>query len=67
MIAGLILEINAGRTTMLCTEIVINPAESVEIKEPTKGKEVSREEYNAIMKTKAEELRERFQNRRGGF
>ena len=63
---GLILEINAGRTTMLCTEIVINPAESVEIKEPTKGKEVSREEYNAIMKTKAEELRERFQNRRGG-
>lgn len=63
---GLILEINAGRTTMLCTEIVINPAESIEIKEPTKGKEVSREEYNAIMKTKAEELRERFQNRRGG-
>ena len=63
---GLILEVSAGRTTMLCTEIVINPEQSIEIKEPTKGKEVSREEYNAIMKKKSEELREQFQNRRGG-
>lgn len=63
---GLILEVSAGRTTMLCTEIVINPEEYIEIKEPTKGKEVSRDEYNAIMKKKSEELKERFQNRRGG-
>lgn len=63
---GLILELSAGRTTMLCTEIVINPEESIEIKEPTKGDEVSREEYNKIIKKKSEELRERFRNRRGG-
>jgi GLPGLI family protein len=63
---GLILELNAGRTTMLCTEIVINPEKSVEIKEPTKGEEVSRTEYNKIIKEKAEEMRERFRNRRGG-
>ena len=63
---GLILEINAGRTTMLCTEIVINPENSIEIKEPTKGKEVSRDEFNTMMKKKSEELRENFQNRRGG-
>lgn len=63
---GLILELNAGRTTMLCTEIVINPEESVAIKEPTKGTEVGRDEYNKIMKEKAEEMRERFRNRRGG-
>lgn len=61
---GLILEINAGRTTMLCTEIVINPEDVVEIKKPSKGKEVSRNEYNVMMKQKSEELRERFQNRR---
>ena len=61
---GLILEINAGRTTMLCTEIVINPEDVVEIKKPSKGKEVSRDEYNVMMKQKSEELRERFQNRR---
>tara|TARA_R110001632_G_scaffold114733_4_gene226163 strand:+ start:26884 stop:27717 length:834 start_codon:yes stop_codon:yes gene_type:complete len=63
---GLILEINVGRTTMLCTEIVINPEKSIEIKEPTKGKEVSRDEFNKIVKTKSEELRQQFQNRRGG-
>jgi GLPGLI family protein len=63
---GLILEINAGRTTMLCTEIVINPEKSIEIKEPTKGKEVSRDEFNTMMKIKSEELRQQFQNRRGG-
>ncbi len=63
---GLILEINAGRTTMLCTEIVLNPAEKVEIKAPKKGDNVTREEYNAIVKKKTEEMRERFRNGRGG-
>lgn len=64
---GLILELSAGNTTMLCTEIVINPEEKLEIKEPNKGKEVSRDEYNKIILEKAEEARERFrQQRRGG-
>ena len=64
---GLILEINEGRTTMLCTEIVMNPAETIEIKKPTKGKEVNREEYNKIVKKKSEEIREQFKSRgRGG-
>jgi len=62
---GLILELNSGRTTMLCTEIVINPEEAIAINEPTKGEKVSRDEYNKIMKEKSEELRERFRNRRG--
>lgn len=52
---------------MLCTEIVLNPSEAVEIETPTKGKKVSREEYNKIIKVKTDELKERFQNRgRGG-
>lgn len=64
---GLILEINEGRTTMLCTEIVLNPSEEIEIKKPTKGKEVNREEYNEIVKKKTEEIREQFKSRgRGG-
>tara|TARA_R110002073_G_scaffold336506_1_gene534364 strand:- start:10572 stop:11411 length:840 start_codon:yes stop_codon:yes gene_type:complete len=64
---GLILEINAGRTTMLCTEIVINPTEKVEIKAPSKGDKVTRKKYNAIVKKKTEEMRERFGGRgRGG-
>ncbi|EAR12708.1 hypothetical protein PI23P_08780 [Polaribacter irgensii 23-P] len=61
---GLILEINAGRTTMLCVEVAINSKELLEIEAPSKGKEVSREEYNEIVKTKTEELKERFQSRR---
>lgn len=62
---GLILELNAGRTTMLCTEIVINPSEPVSIEKPKKGTKVTREKYNKIIKQKTEELKERFQNRRG--
>lgn len=65
---GLILELNAGRTTMLCTEVIISSKEVLEIDEPKKGKEVSRDEYNEIVKVKTEELKERFQSRgsRGG-
>ncbi len=63
---GLILELNAGRTTMLCTEIVLNPDEDIIISEPKKGKKVTREEYNKIIKQKSEELRENFRNRRRG-
>jgi len=63
---GLILEINEGRTTMLCTEIVLNPSEIIEIKKPTKGKEVNREDYNKIVKEKTAEIKEQFKSRRSG-
>ena len=62
---GLILEVNADRTTILCTKIVLNPTEKKEIKAPKKGKEVTREEYNNIVKKKMEEMREMFRGRRG--
>ncbi|MCB4798566.1 GLPGLI family protein [Neotamlana laminarinivorans] len=63
---GLILEVNAGKTTILCTKIVVNPEEKTTIKEPKKGKEVSKEEYNEIVKKKTEEMRNNFRNRRNG-
>jgi GLPGLI family protein len=62
---GLILELNAGSTIMLCTEVAINTQETLEIEAPNKGKEVSRDEYNKIVKVKTEELKERFQGRGG--
>jgi GLPGLI family protein len=62
---GLILEINADKTTILCTKIVLNPTEKKEIKAPAKGKEVSRKEYNEIVKKKMEEMREMYGGRRG--
>lgn len=61
---GLILEVNSGRTTILCSKIVLNPNEKTTIKAPSKGKEVSKQEYNKIVKKKTEEMRENF--RRGG-
>lgn len=63
---GLILEINADRTTILCSKIVLNPEEKETIKKPEKGKEVTQEEYDEIMKKKIEEMREMYGGRQGG-
>ncbi|TNJ43154.1 GLPGLI family protein [Tamlana fucoidanivorans] len=63
---GLILEVNADRTTILCSKIIINPSDKEKLKEPTKGKEVTQEEYEAIVLEKTEEMREMFRSRRGG-
>ncbi|NCT09558.1 MAG: GLPGLI family protein [Flavobacteriia bacterium] len=63
---GLILELNYGRTTLLCTEIVLNPEEKIEIQKPNKGDKVGRDEYNKIIKEKTDELKERFQGRGNG-
>lgn len=60
---GLILEVNAGRTTILCSKIVINPQNKEVIQALSKGKEVSRQEYNDIVKQKIEEMREAFGGR----
>ncbi|QOD60270.1 GLPGLI family protein [Polaribacter haliotis] len=62
---GLILELNSGRTTILCTEIVINPEDKIDLEAPTKGDEVTREEYNKIITKKMEEMREQFRGRGG--
>lgn len=63
---GLILEINEGRTTILCSEITMNPSEKIEIEKPEKGKQVTREEYAKMMKEKMEEMRDRFRSGRSG-
>lgn len=61
---GLILEINSGRTTVLCTEVVLNPTEAIEIKQPTTGEEISRKEYNETVTKKMQEMREMWRSRR---
>ncbi|MEM7185113.1 MAG: GLPGLI family protein [Bacteroidota bacterium] len=62
---GLILEMNIDRTTILCSKIVLNPNEAETISPPDSGKEVTREEYNKIVKEKMDEMRENFRNRGG--
>lgn len=61
---GLILEVSDDVTVVLCTKIVINPADRKEIKAPNGGKKVTQEEYDKIAKEKMAEMRENF--RRGG-
>lgn len=64
---GLILEVQSGRTTILCTKIIMNPEEKKEIKAPSKGKQVTQKEYNETIKKKMEEMREMYGGRnRGG-
>jgi len=63
---GLILEVNADRTTILCSKITLNPTEKELISKPTKGKEVTRKEYNDTVKQKMQEMREMYGGRRGG-
>lgn len=62
---GLILEINDGTTTMVCTEIVLNPSETLKINEPEKGKVVNQEEFDKISRQKSKEMMERFKSRNG--
>jgi len=65
---GLILEVNDDVTTILCSQIVLNPKEKVDIKAASKGKEVSQSEYDDILRNKMKEMRENggFRGRRGG-
>ncbi|MDC0570412.1 GLPGLI family protein [Flavobacteriaceae bacterium] len=61
---GLILEVSAGGTTMLCSKIVINPVEAVEIEAPKKGTTVTKIEYQDIIQNKMAEFRNNRMRRR---
>jgi len=57
---GLIMEVNDGTTTYICTKVVLNPEEGVKIKRPSKGKKVNREELRAEIDAKMAEMGEKF-------
>lgn len=62
---GLILEVNDGKKTIVCTEIVLNTSEKNTIEEPTKGKVVSQNKYIKIQKEKSDEFMEKLKGRNG--
>jgi GLPGLI family protein len=57
---GLILEINDGEQTILCSKIVLNPEKQVVIEAPKQGKVVTQAEYDEIQEKKMKEMQERF-------
>jgi GLPGLI family protein len=62
---GLILEVNDGKTIILCSKIVLNSKEKVEIKESTNGKVISQKEYDETVVKKMEEFRQMNQGKGG--
>lgn len=63
---GLILEVNAGNTTILCSKIELNK-EGETVNSPKKGKKINQEKYDELVKKKAKEIRENFRRGRGGL
>jgi GLPGLI family protein len=61
---GLILEVSAGGTTMLCAKIVMNPKEKIKIEAPDKGKEITKSDYQNTIQTKMLEMRNNRGRRR---
>jgi len=58
---GLILELQDGDNMQyVCTKIVMNSKDKIEIKEPTKGKVVNNKAYKKIMEKKMKEMSEQF-------
>lgn len=67
---GLILEVNDGKTIILCSKIVLNAKEKAEIKAPSNGKIVTQAEYDETVTKKMDEMIEMNQGQgpgRGGM
>jgi len=62
---GLILEVNDGKTVILCSKVVLNPKVKSEIKAVSKGKVTSQKEFDETVLKKMEEFREMNQGRVG--
>ena len=61
---GLILEVNVGNTTMLCSKIVMNPQEKSIIEAPQKGKIINKKDYQTTIAGKMMEMRNNRGRRR---
>lgn len=63
---GLILEVNDDSQSIMCSKIVLNPESKVKIEEPTKGKKITQEKYDAIMDKKMKEMQNRYDSEHRG-
>ena len=63
---GLILEVSDGQTALLCSKVVLNPKEKIEIKAPKKGDKVTQAEFDEIMEKKSQEMMEMYESETDG-
>ena len=61
---GLILQVSTEDTTILCTKIVMNSNGNVRIVSPSKGKVVTKTEYQEIIASKMAEMRDMYRSGR---
>ena len=55
---GLIMEVNDGKTVIMCSKLVMNVKDKMEIKAPTGGDKVTQKEFDDIMMKKMKEMSE---------
>ena len=55
---GLMMEVNDGETTLLCTKVVLNTKTVKEIKVPKTGKKVTRKEFEKIEKDRFDKMKD---------
>ena len=64
---GLILEVNDGQETIVCSRLVLNTKDKFEIIEPTRGKEITQKRFEMVVGKRMQEERERYEHNRGGY
>lgn len=57
---GLIMEVSNGGRVLVCSKVVLNPKKAITIEIPSKGKKVSTDEYEVLMKEHAEKMRKMY-------
>ncbi|WP_299620132.1 GLPGLI family protein [uncultured Tenacibaculum sp.] len=61
---GLILEVSTGDKVMLCSKVIMNPKDKIEIEAPGKGKEITKVAYQETIRGKMMEMRNNRGRRR---
>jgi GLPGLI family protein len=53
---GLVMEVKNGGSTIICTEVVMNPKDKIAINEPSKGKVINEKKFEKLMNEKMAEM-----------
>ena len=61
---GLILGIQSEKEQLWCTKIVLNVKEKKALKAPKKGKKMTQEAFDTLVKERSDEVREQFRRKR---
>ena len=61
---GLILEVSTGDKVMLCSKVIMNPKDKIEIEALGKGKEITKVAYQETIRGKMMEMRNNRGRRR---